>query len=103
MDNIIEDICPLCKREKIGIIWTGKYPDDPIQVQNQIINLEKEHLALREEDASMLTLEENKVRLCPMCKELLDKIEGEKDRKKFMDRINQQILELENYVNKLQK
>lgn len=97
------NICPLCKRKKSDDTWKGKYPTDPTEIQNQIINLEHEHVALREGQADMLVDEEEYDELCPMCKEIMKGINGTKDTQMMMDRINQQILALETLLKNSQR
>ncbi|RJQ36909.1 hypothetical protein C4559_04205 [Candidatus Microgenomates bacterium] len=97
------DSCPLCGRftEEEQENWLSRIPTDPAEIQNQILNLERKHVGLRENEESLLKLAENREKMCPMCKELMEGIEDESNKKELEDRINRQILDLEDELDKL--
>lgn len=96
-----DDMCMLCGRRKNGEQWEGKFPKDPSEIQNQIMNLEHTHVQLREDEEGILALAEDRDTLCPMCQELMQGITDERGRQELEDRINRQILELEQKMREL--
>ncbi len=95
--------CPLCGRKRTNNGWDTIIPEDIIEIQNQIENLDRALLDLLPQEGSLLVLIENRVEMCPICQALMDGIESEEDRKTLEERINQQVEELEEIVQQKEK
>lgn len=93
----MENVCPLCGRKR-DLSWDSFTPDDPMEIENQIENLDRVLDGLKAEDESLLQLIEDRVEMCPMCQELMHGIDSESQRKELEVRINQQVEKLEEQV-----
>lgn len=95
----IENMCPLCGRIKLNDDWDSDIPDDPIELENQIRNLEKALKDLRVNSSSVLTYGEKRYKMCPMCEQMMEDMESEEDRPDLEISINNQIENLKEIVN----
>lgn len=93
----MEDICPLCERNSEMTDWETELPADPLEIQNEIANLDRTLEGLESQD-SLLILIENRHLMCVMCRQLLENIEDESDRQKLEERINKLIEKLQEHL-----
>lgn len=96
----MQNSCPLCRRISETEIWESEVPTDPIEITNQIENLDRALEDIRDGRTSMIYYAENREQMCPMCQFLTEGIETEEDRKEFEERLNRKIEELEELRNK---
>jgi len=80
-------ICELCKRHKWGSFWESQIPHIPGAIKQQTDNLERILKSLSDGKVFSFYIH-NRRELCPLCYDLLDGIESDKDLKKFEKRLN---------------
>ena len=88
---MIDMTCPLCGRHSESAHWDKNLPDDPFELENQITNLDRVLEAVSEEQASVLSVIENREMMCPMCQELTEGIDSEEARGELVRRLDRQI------------
>lgn len=91
-------LCPMCERALDGDKWDSYIASDPIELQNQIENLNRTLQDLGSEKKSVLFYAENHDRMCPLCQDLVSGMEVEADRPEFESRISKKIAELQKKI-----
>ena len=87
--------CPLCGRKGNHDGWNSRLPKNRIEIENQIANFDRALESFGPRNESILVFIENREMMCPLCHEIMNGIEDEKDRAKLEARINEQVEKLE--------
>lgn len=95
---MIDISCPVCGRHSESMHWDKQMTDDPFELENQIMNLDRLLESLSEDQESILSSVENREMMCPMCQELTEGIDNEADKGELVRRLDKLIQRLDGTV-----
>ena len=92
----MNDFCPLCGREKESRDWDSRIPDSAVELRKQCLTLEKMILSSEKKgiEKEIKYLANRLDEMCPMCADIMDGVESEKDSTTFERRVNRQTEEI---------
>lgn len=96
----MENVCLMCERDGRYTDWYALLPREAAEIQNEIANLELTLEGLESQDETMQSLIENRHLLCGMCRQLMEDIEDQSNRRDLEERINRQIFILGEQLSK---